>query len=128
MLLFLLSLSDESNYGKIEYIYNTYHDYMMKYAVSKLRSVNRANTFYDAEDAVQNTFMKIVKHIDNIASRSEQLCTIGIADTLDRGRGSTIIIYNERILLLRVKRRGQAILAVNSRTIRSDKVPFMGFT
>lgn len=73
MLLFLLSLSDESNYGKIEHIYNTYHDYMMKYAVSKLQSANRANIVYDAEDAVQNTFMKIVKHIDNIAfSRDEK--------------------------------------------------------
>ena len=73
MLHFLLTLTDESNYGKIEHIYNTYHDYMMKYAVSKLKSTGRTNFMYDAEDAVQNAFMKITKHIDKIDfSRDEK--------------------------------------------------------
>lgn len=66
MLQFLLTLTDESNHGKVEHIYNTYHDYMMRYAVSKLQAAGRTNLQYDAEDAVQNAFMKIVKHIDNI--------------------------------------------------------------
>lgn len=66
MLGFLLTLSDESNHGKIEYIYNKHHDYMMKYAISKFQSLGRTNFLYDAEDAVQNTFMKITKHIDKI--------------------------------------------------------------
>ena len=66
MLQFLLTLTDESNHGKVEHIYNTYHDYMIKYAVSKLQAAGRRNAIYDAEDAVQNAFMKIVRHIDKI--------------------------------------------------------------
>ena len=73
MLQFLLTLTDESNHGKVEHIYNTYHEYMMRYAVSKLQAIGRTNAIYDAEDAVQNTFMKIVKHIDKIDfSRGEK--------------------------------------------------------
>ena len=73
MLHFLLTLTDESNHGKIEHIYNTYHDYMLKYAVSKLKSMGRTNFIYDAEDAVQNAFMKITKYIDKIDfSRDEK--------------------------------------------------------
>ena len=73
MLHFLLTLTDESNHEKIEHIYNTYHDYMLKYAVSKLKSMGRTNFIYDAEDAVQNAFMKITKYIDKIDfSRDEK--------------------------------------------------------
>ena len=73
MLQFLLALTDESNQEKIEHIYNTYHDYMMKYAVSKLQAMGRANYIYDAEDAVQNTFVKITRYIDSIDfSRGEK--------------------------------------------------------
>ncbi len=73
MLQFLLTLTDESNHGKIEHIYNTYHDYMMRYAVSMFQTAGRRNAIYDAEDTVQNTFMKIVKSIDTIDfSRGEK--------------------------------------------------------
>ena len=73
MLQFLLTLTDESNRGKIEHIYDTYHEYMMRYAVSKLQTAGRTNAVYDAEDAVQNAFMKITKHIDKIDfSRGEK--------------------------------------------------------
>lgn len=73
MLQFLLTLTDESNYGKIEHIYNTYHDYMMKYAVGKFQAMGRINSVYDAEDAVQNAFVKITKYIDLIDfSRGEK--------------------------------------------------------
>ena len=66
MLQFLLTLTDESNRGKVEELYYKYHDYMIKCAVSKFKSLGRSNCVYDAEDAVQNTFMKITKHIDKI--------------------------------------------------------------
>ena len=73
MLQFLLTLTDESNHGKVEHIYNTYHEYMMKYAVSKLHAAGRTNFVYDAEDSVQNAFMKITKYIDAIDfSRGEK--------------------------------------------------------
>ena len=73
MLQFLLTLTDESNHGKIEHIYNTYHDFMMKYAVTKFRAAGRTNFGYDAEDAVQSAFVKITKYIDAIDfSRDEK--------------------------------------------------------
>lgn len=73
MLQFLLTLVDESDREKIERIYSTYHEHMMKYAVSKLQAMGRTNYTYDAEDAVQNAFMKIAKYIDSIDfSRGEK--------------------------------------------------------
>lgn len=73
MLQFLLTVSDESQHSKIEHIYNRYHEDMMRFAISKFQSIGRNNYAYDAEDAVQNAFMKIVKYIDNIdLSRSEK--------------------------------------------------------
>ena len=73
MLQFLLTLVDESEHSKIEHIYNTYHEYMIKCAAAKLRNMGRTNYLYDAEDAVQNTFMKITKHISKIDfSRGEK--------------------------------------------------------
>ena len=73
MILSLHQVNPDDNHGKVEHIYDTYHDYMMKYAVSKLQAAGRKNAIYDAEDAVQNAFMKIVKHIDKIDfSRGEK--------------------------------------------------------
>ena len=73
MLQFLLTLTDESYHSKIEQLYNKYHDHMMRYALSKFQSYGRTNFVYDAEDAVQNTFTKIVKNIDRIDfSRGEK--------------------------------------------------------
>ena len=73
MLQFLLTLTDESNHEKIERLYDTYHEYMTRYAISKFKSFGRTNFVYDAEDAVQNTFMKITKYINSIDfSRGEK--------------------------------------------------------
>ena len=73
MLQFLLTVSDESDHSKIEYIYNTFYKGMMRFALSRLRSYGRRNYMLEAEDAVQNAFMKIVKHIDKIDfSRGEK--------------------------------------------------------
>ena len=66
MLQFLLTLTDETDHGKVEHIYNKYYDYMLKCAVIKFKACGRNNFIYDAEDAVQNAFMKITKHIDKI--------------------------------------------------------------
>lgn len=73
MLQFLLTITDEAYHSKIEHIYYKYHDYMMRYAVGKFRSFGRTNFGYDAEDAVQNAFVKISKFIDKIDfSRGER--------------------------------------------------------
>ena len=73
MLQYLLTISDEYNHEKIKHIYYTYHKKMIKYAIIKLRTYNRPNAMYDAEDVVQDTFVKIVKYINNIDfSRDER--------------------------------------------------------
>ena len=66
MLHFLLSISDENSHEKIIHIFNKYHNYMMRYAVSRFESIGRSNFLNDAEDAVQNTFMKITRYIEKI--------------------------------------------------------------
>ena len=73
MLQFILSLADEDDRDKVEMLYNKYHDYFMKCAVTKFKSLGRSNCFYDAEDAVQNTFAKISEYFHNIDfSRGEK--------------------------------------------------------
>ena len=66
MLLYLLSISDESDHGKITYLYENFYDYLLKYSVKVFQHHNRPNYVFDAEDAVQNTFLKVTKHIKKI--------------------------------------------------------------
>ena len=66
MLHFLLSLSAESVHSKIERIYDTYHDDMLRFAKKRLRRSGIKNYEIDAEDTVQNAFVKITKYIDKI--------------------------------------------------------------
>ena len=66
MLLFLLTISDESHHDKIEQIYNDYHDQMIKFTSVKLQLSKTKYNQEEVEDIVQNTFMKIVKYINNI--------------------------------------------------------------
>lgn len=73
MLQFLLTISDEKYHSDIERIFKTYHDSMMKYAMSKMKSKGIKDVIGFAEDAVQNTFMKITRYIDRIEfSRGEK--------------------------------------------------------
>ena len=66
MLQFLLSISDESNHGKIEDIFCKFHVKMLTFAERKLLHYNMQDYKHNAEDAVQNAFVKIVKNIDKI--------------------------------------------------------------
>ena len=66
MLLYILSISDESDHNKILYLYKNFYDFMIKYSTNKFQSYGMPNFENNAEDAVQNTFMKISKHIKKI--------------------------------------------------------------
>lgn len=66
MLQFLLAISDEANHGSVTDLYYKYNDYMLKFAVSKFKNMGRPNCVYDAEDVVQNAFVKITKYINRI--------------------------------------------------------------
>lgn len=66
MLQFLLSIADESDHAKIEYIYYHFRGDMLRVAKARLHRRGVPNYELDAEDAVQNAFVKIVKHIAKI--------------------------------------------------------------
>ena len=66
MLSFLLSISDESAHSKIKYLYYTYQDELISFAKKRLRQSGIQNYEIDAEDAVQNAFVKITKYINKI--------------------------------------------------------------
>ena len=66
MLLFLLTISDEKYHSRIEYIYNRFHDDMMRFAVSRFKAMDSPNPVLDAEDAVQRAYLRITKYIHNI--------------------------------------------------------------
>lgn len=66
MLLYLLSISDESDHGKITYLYENFYDYLLKYSVKAFQHHRSPNCVFDAEDAVQNTFLKVTKHVKKI--------------------------------------------------------------
>ena len=66
MLQFLLTICDEKYHSRIEYIYNHFHDDMMRFAVSKFNTMNSNNPVLDAEDAVQRAYLRITKYIHNL--------------------------------------------------------------
>ena len=72
MLLFLLSISDESNNGKITYLYKTFHNYLLNYATQKFEDKESDDPCHDAEDAVQNTFVKVIRNINKIDFSSDK--------------------------------------------------------
>ena len=66
MLIYLLSISDESDHGKITELYEEYYEFLLKYSINQFKYHRRTNYLYDAEDAVQNTFVRITKNIKTI--------------------------------------------------------------
>ena len=62
MLLFLLALTDEKDRDKVQEIYDKYHIEMYKIAKHKL--ANRPDAEGEAEEAVQNAFIKIIENFD----------------------------------------------------------------
>lgn len=64
MLTFLLALADERDQERVTELYNRYHTEMYKIAMYKLG--RRPNALDEAEEAVQNAFVKIIEHFDSI--------------------------------------------------------------
>ena len=63
MLAFLLTIADESDREKVLHIYNKYYIDMMNFAKYYLKEHSDSNIQKNAEDAVQNTFVRIIKFI-----------------------------------------------------------------
>ena len=66
MLAFLLSLADESDHDKIVYLYENFHDVMIRYARHKLYIARAFDYVNRAEDVVQNAFVRMTKYIHSI--------------------------------------------------------------
>jgi RNA polymerase sigma-70 factor (ECF subfamily) len=66
MLLYLISLVEDKDVPKIEYIYNKYHADMLRFAKCRLKKAKIPSYVTDAEDVVQNAFCKICKYISKI--------------------------------------------------------------
>lgn len=66
MLQFLLTICDEAYHSQIEWMYNNYYNDMLKIAVTKFKLLDRYNPVLDAEDAVQNCFLRMAKYADKL--------------------------------------------------------------
>ena len=66
MLMFLMSGADGSDNEKIKYLYNRFHEEMLRIAEGKFRKSGSFNPTEDAEDAVQCAFWRVAKWISKI--------------------------------------------------------------
>ncbi len=66
MLALLLMLTDEEHHDKIKFLYDTFHSDMLRFARHRLRQMGLHSFEVDAEDVVQNAFIKIIQYIDRI--------------------------------------------------------------
>ncbi len=57
---------------RVERLYHTYYDAMLCFAQSRLKQSGIQNYAIDAEDAVQNAFVKITKYIDKINMKAPE--------------------------------------------------------
>ncbi len=91
MLTFLLSLTSEQNREKVEYLFTTFHDDVLRYAKSRLRG--KSYTGFDAEDVVQEAYIKVIKYIERIdfsvgdASLKSYLFSVVDHKTIDMLKG-----------------------------------------
>jgi RNA polymerase sigma-70 factor (ECF subfamily) len=66
LLIFLLSISDKGVAANVERLYRDYYEDLLRFAQGRLKQSGIKNYEIDAEDAVQNAFVKITKYIDKI--------------------------------------------------------------
>ncbi len=66
MLSFLLTQCDEKDQYKVEFLYYNFHSEMLKSAKAQLRLGGVSNYELDAEDVVQNLYLKLTQYIYNI--------------------------------------------------------------
>lgn len=70
MLAYLLSLCEKQYHPIIEHIYYTYQEDMVKFAKFRLKNRSIPNYDIEAEDVVQNSFIKIVTYASKIDQKS----------------------------------------------------------
>lgn len=63
MLAFLLSIVEEGHQEQVQYLYDTYHDDMIRFAKYRLQTYGDCNYDTNAQDVVQNVYLKLTKYI-----------------------------------------------------------------
>ena len=66
LLSFFLMICGDDIKEKIEHIYKTYHRDMLRYAKGQLKKMNVPDYEAEAEDVVQNAFLKIIRYSERI--------------------------------------------------------------
>ncbi len=66
MLAYLLSIAEDNDRNKVEYLYRHFHKDMLRFALSRLSSHIDKNVKFLAEDVVQDAFVKLIKYLDKI--------------------------------------------------------------
>ena len=72
MLIYLLSIADEDKKQDVIYIFNKYHTEMLTAARVQFKNAGVPNWELEAEDAVQNAFVKITRHINTIKGKVKE--------------------------------------------------------
>ena len=109
MFLFYLSvINDDNDRRTLEYYYRTYQRQMFYAAYSVVRNES------DAEDAVQNAFIGISKHVDVLLSADE-----------DKGRGYCIkAARNAALNIVRTNDYNQSVASIDEMHFLADEKAF----
>ena len=71
MLSFILSVTPLEYREKITYLYESFHDDMLRLARARLKKANDADPYHNAEDVVQNCFIRIIEYYEIIDFESD---------------------------------------------------------
>lgn len=71
MLSFILSVTPLEYRDKITYLYELFHDDMLRLARARLKKANDADPYHNAEDVVQNCFIRIIEYYEIIDFESD---------------------------------------------------------
>ena len=66
MLATLLVIAEENDREKVRFLYDNFHNDMLIFAKGRLKDAKRTNYQTEAEDAVQNTFIRLIRYIHRI--------------------------------------------------------------
>ena len=66
MLSCLLLMAEEDSREQVIYLYKTFHREMLIFARSRLKKMGRQDYQTEAEDVVQNAFVKLVKYVHRV--------------------------------------------------------------
>ncbi len=71
MLSFLLTITNECDHEKVKAIYHTYYRGLLCFAKKRLNGANIPGGDYEAEDLVQETFLRITRYISKVPDQSD---------------------------------------------------------